>query len=621
LDPRARSSGFAKALLGLLGFALVLWLFYLTRLHRLLPAGAAAGWRRAASYCLLVAGGLAFGLGILTAPWSLGARPWMGRLGRGLANFLGALLLVSAYVDVRTYEVLGVHLYDPVVLGLLGRGSLNQTLHITFGEIFFAAAGVVAMAVALAGIAWAGERLGRKVAARAWWPWALLVTLVGLPLFGWLGSRGLHGRASNVETRPLPLYQLLFSPSTARPASGEAWTLNYPRTRAALPTLRRRPNYLLLLAETLRGDMLDPQFMPETWRLQGRPHCARSASHQSVSHSTDHCLFSLLYGLYSYHYQILGRRNVPSYPFRVLKQNGYRIVGGSSAPLAEWGEVSYLTEQMHVFYEAKGAGPVERDRDLVRWAEDFLSEQNGKEPFFLVVFLDATHHKYYYPPEFERWEPVLPESHSLITGNERDPQVRQAFVNRYKNSVRFVDHNLARLLQRFEALQKGRDWIAAVTGDHGEEFWDHGLLGHASVGFVNARVRLPLVLCASDVRPWSLPLTSHVDLIPTFLDYAGLDPPVPAGDYSQGVSLLRPEDPGRWVADFAIEFPEKNRDLVLVSQTTKFLVTKQFWGNRDFQIVGSSDAEDNRAERSPDEAERALAYLNSTYRSFFLPAR
>jgi membrane-anchored protein YejM (alkaline phosphatase superfamily) len=364
--------------------------------------------------------------------------------------------------------------------------------------------------------------------------------------------------------------------------------------------------------------MLTPEFMPELWALQSTPQCARSANHQASSHSTDHCLFSLLYGLHSYHYQVLGKRNVPNFPLRVLKQNGYRVAGGSSAALSQWGELSYLTEQFHEFFEAKGAGPVERDHDLLRWSMDFLTTHSEGDPFFLVVFFDSTHHKYYYPPEFEIYKPALAESHSLIGGDEQDADVRNQFVNRYKNSVRFVDSSVGTLLRKFIQLRDGKDWIAAVTGDHGEEFWDHGLLGHASVSFVNARVRVPLVLCTSDKVSLSLALTSHVDIMPTFLDYAGLVPAIDAGDFSSGVSLLRGQDPERLVLVSAMDFPERNRQMAVVSQTSKFLVWKEPSGSKAFRVTSTTDEEDLPAQGSDGARGKALEFLGHTYRRFFV---
>jgi hypothetical protein len=112
-----------------------------------------------------------------------------------------------------------------------------------------------------------------------------------------------------------------------------------------------------------------------------------------------------------------------------------------------------------------------------------------------------------------------------------------------------------------------------------------------------------------------------VDIMPTFLDYAGLMPDIAASDYSSGVSLLRAQDPGRLVLVSAIDFPEKNRQLALVSRTSKFLVWKEPSGSRAFRVVSASDAEDVSAEPSEAEVDKALAFLNQTYRRFFLRTR
>jgi len=82
----------------------------------------------------------------------------------------------------------------------------------------------------------------------------------------------------------------------------------------------------------------------------------------------------------------------------------------------------------------------------------------------------------------------------------------------------------------------------------------------------------------------SLPLTSHVDIMPTFLDYAGLMPDIAASDYSSGVSLLRAQRSWAAGAGFCIDFPEKNRQLALVSRTSKFLVWKEPSGSRAFRV-------------------------------------
>ncbi len=561
----------------------------------------------------MVASGLAIGIGALTVPFSLSGRPWLGRLGRTSANLLCSALLVSAYIDNRLYQVLGVHLYDSSVTALVGRGSVNESLHVTVGEVALVSGSTALGALILFGVGWAGARWLRPAAEKSW---LISVLLFGLVVVGWAGSRRIPASLPGGPTSVLPLHDLLFDSRVAKPA-GEAWMIHYPRVDGPLPRLRRRPSILLILVETLRGDMLTREFMPELWALQSGPLCARSANHQASSHSTDHCVFSLLYGLHSYHYQVLGKRSVPSFPLRVLRENGYRVLGGSSAPLTHWGELSYITEQFDGFFEAKGANPVERDRDLLRWSMETLSNPSESAPFFLFVFFDSTHHKYYFPPEFERYRPVLAEDHSLITGDEQDPDVRARFINRYRNSVAFADDCVGTLLRKFMQLEDRKDWIAAVTGDHGEEFWDHGLLGHASVSFTNERVRVPLVLCTSDEAPSQLSLTSHVDIMPTFLDYAGLEPAVDASEYSSGLSLLRVQDPRRMVLVTSIDFPAKNRLMAVVSRTSKILVWKEPLGVGAFRVLSTTDAEDAPSQSSEADRGKALQFLHNTYMRFF----
>lgn len=597
--------------------ALLLWALHLSHLQRWLAKDGAPRWWAAACYCLMVASGLAIGTVALTVPLSLSRRPWLGRLAWAGASLLGSAVLVSTYIDNRLYGVLGIHLYDSSVTTLLGRGSVNASLHVTGWEVAVVSGCLVGGALVLWLAGWAGPCLFRRIATKNWVaPAVLCAMLVG----GWSGSRGIQVSLPGGPASALPFYDLLCVPRGTNP-SDETWALRYPRFEGPIPSLQRRPSFLLIVVETLRGDMLTPESMPELWALQSGPECARSANHQASSHSTDHCLFSLLYGLHSYHYQILGKRNVPSFPLRALKENGYRVLGGSSAPLVQWGELSYLTEQFHEFFEAKGASPVERDRDLLRWSMEFLANRSDKDPFFLVVFFDSTHHKYYYPPEFETHRPALPESHSLITGDEQNPDVRDRFVNRYKNSVGFVDSSVGTLLRKFIQVRDGKHWMATVTGDHGEEFWDHGLLGHASVSFTNDRVRVPLVLCTSDKVPWPLSLTSHVDIMPTFLDHAGFDPAVDAGDFSSGVSLMRSQDPGRMVLVSSIDFPEKNRQMAIVARSSKFLVWKEASGTRAFRVTATTDAEDVPKAESEVERGRALQFINDTYRRFFVRLR
>ncbi len=107
--------------------------------------------------------------------------------------------------------------------------------------------------------------------------------------------------------------------------------------------------------------------------------------------------------------------------------------------------------------------------------------------------------------------------------------------------------------------------VVALAGDHSEEFWDNGSLGHAKAKLVNARIRTPFLLYLPGAPPVNATLSSHVDVFPTIIDHLK---PVEGADISRffdGVSLLRPLSPDRYVVVSSYGFPYINDNLALIT--------------------------------------------------------
>jgi arylsulfatase A-like enzyme len=94
----------------------------------------------------------------------------------------------------------------------------------------------------------------------------------------------------------------------------------------------------------------------------------------------------------------------------------------------------------------------------------------------------------------------------------------------YDGEIRYTDRGIGRLLDRLDQLDLRDDTIVVLTADHGEEFLDHGGLGHTS-SLYEELVRVPLIVRnprrdaespAVVTRPVSL-----VSLMPTVLDLVG----------------------------------------------------------------------------------------------------
>jgi len=122
-------------------------------------------------------------------------------------------------------------------------------------------------------------------------------------------------------------------------------------------------------------------------------------------------------------------------------------------------------------------------------------------------------------------------------------------VRLYDAEIARVDAAIAKVVARLRELGRWDATLLAVTADHGEEFLDHGWLGHLKT-LHEELIRVPLIVKwpagvgpapGVDARP-----AATIDLMPTLLEAAGV---APRGTL-QGRSLLAPDD-GETRARFA----------------------------------------------------------------------
>ncbi len=110
---------------------------------------------------------------------------------------------------------------------------------------------------------------------------------------------------------------------------------------------------------------------------------------------------------------------------------------------------------------------------------------------------------------------------------------------RYAGELRWLDDQVREAWHAFEALDLLDDTLVVVFGDHGEQFWDHGAIGHA-YGLHAEETDGLAFFWARDIVPdaWS-GLTTHPDLTATLLALEGIDPPPEVGGLPIGTA---PED-------------------------------------------------------------------------------
>jgi arylsulfatase A-like enzyme len=109
-------------------------------------------------------------------------------------------------------------------------------------------------------------------------------------------------------------------------------------------------------------------------------------------------------------------------------------------------------------------------------------------------------------------------------------------MNLYDAEIRFTDDQLARMLAALDRLGLKERTLIILTSDHGDEFAEHGGMGHG-ISCYDEIIRAPLIFRYPAALPRGLRIeenTALIDVPPTILDLAGLEAP----PHFQGLSLL-----------------------------------------------------------------------------------
>ncbi len=481
------------------------------------PAAACAAWR---AFLLRPArgkpGALRRGAGHALAA---GACAWCLALG---------LLLLA---DLRVFKLYGFHINGFVVNLLLTPGGIES---LGAGRSTYLSAGALALLYLLG--------YGALLAAARWSARRDLPHLRVSPLLGAsliavvLGERAAYavGQASGrtsilLAAEDVPFYVPLTARGLAQrlglsAAGGDAdlaaaTRLDYPTEPLAFDPAAPDLDVVWLVSESLRADMLDPEIMPATWAFSER--AARFEHHISGGNGTRMGMFSQFYGLPgAYWFSFLKERRGPALIARLIER-GYDLHVSTSARFTypEFDSTIFADVPPENLVEVAPGDGWERDRKAVDALAAYLERPADGRPRFAFHFFEAPHAPYTFPPEAAIRRPYPEDVDYARLDPERD---REGLWNRYVNACHYLDSQIARVLEALERSGNAERTIVVITGDHGEEFMEHGYWGHGST-FAEEQVHVPLVVRIPGRAPlvagWR---TSHVDLPPTVLGALGL---------------------------------------------------------------------------------------------------
>lgn len=181
---------------------------------------------------------------------------------------------------------------------------------------------------------------------------------------------------------------------------------------------------------------------------------------------------------------------------------------------------------------------IEHDTDIektFRRGLDFLASLGDDEPFFLFLHTYSAHDPYEPPEEYRRlfaagFEPAFDSSKeniARVNGGflSLDDETREAFHALYDGGLRYVDDVLADLFSELDRMGVLDETTVVITSDHGEEFFEHGRLGHSQV--YPETLRVPLIVLAPGLEGGRrvTEIVESIDIAPTLFELAGIEPP------------------------------------------------------------------------------------------------
>ena len=296
-----------------------------------------------------------------------------------------------------------------------------------------------------------------------------------------------------------------------------------PKTRV------ETPNYDAFAAEATRFAWAQ---VPGTWSLP--------------SHS------SILTGVYpSVHGATAHKARLdPQVPFiaELMKKGGYRtgLFSSNGYVSSKWGFDRGWDETRNFIRENLPNGAEYLWRTARTWVD---APGNKAKPNFLYLATVEPHVIYNPKKEFlaHYWKkpyggPIKPAQSGVQLGYIKSGKLKvdatdKAYLEALHDAeITQSDAAFAGFIRDLKARKIYDSSVVVVISDHGDEFWEHGDVGHAQ-GVYQELVHIPLIIRAPGVLPAGRVVDVDVeamDLFPTVLDLAGL--PIPPN--TQGSSLL-----------------------------------------------------------------------------------
>jgi arylsulfatase A-like enzyme len=220
----------------------------------------------------------------------------------------------------------------------------------------------------------------------------------------------------------------------------------------------------------------------------------------------------------------------------ILKAAGYTTAGFVAHPFlsGEWG----YDRGFDLYRRYSTSADLQANRVVIwlEWHRFHVSRGLASPNFFLFLHFIDPHENYYPPPPhlekfFPDYQgPLRPTDKFVTLYREKDfetPEDYRYAIALYDGEIDFVDANLEPIFKTLREIGWEESTVVILTSDHGEEFKDHGSMGHKGTLY-REQLEVPLIIVYPPRIEAGQRIEAQVsllDIFPTVLELAGTRTP------------------------------------------------------------------------------------------------
>jgi arylsulfatase A-like enzyme len=406
-----------------------------------------------------------------------------------------------------------------------------------------------------------------------------------------------------------------------------------PAAAPASPAATSRPNVVIVLMDALRADALGvygnarkPSPNIDAWAAGA----SRWQTTVSQNAWTVPCVASLMTGLDPQAHRVLRYQGTQRVEMDTLSLSHdtlaeqFKAAGYTTGALLK----SVVIDSSRGFSQGFDTYRVVEPKKDQAWGESakhltdaalgFLDQEAGKgKPFFLYLHYMDSHSPYKAPePWYSKYKGTYtgpfdgahaPIEQAIKSGNIPTAADWAHLKALYDGELAYFDSQLQRVFDAIAAKGLASNTIVVLTADHGEAFWEHGVVFHGNLYQEN--IHIPMIVRGPGIKPGVLGrYTQAIDLAPTLADLAG----VPKGKNWMGTSQAGPMRQGGNAAPQVVYTEYIEQRMVIDGATGMKLIVND-GPVKLYDLAKDPGEKTNLAASRPDEVKRLRALLDARY--------